>query len=420
MSSDGTRVHFHTDNYWFSGSETTLLAILADAFEPGRPPAVFTYRAWPEYEEGLRARLDPAVGARPLRLPDPAAFKAVLAAGRGPAASLAARAAGRVLPLAPACFTADVARLGRLFHQERPRLVHVNNGGFPGAISCNAAAVAGWRAGIPVVYVVNNLAYGYDGLRRLAGWPQDRLVRRAVSRFVTGSKAAAGALAGVLSLDPSEVEVIPNTIVEGAPDETPAATRQRLGLPEHGPVLVTGARLETRKGHVHLVEAVRRLPAERREGLSVVFAGQGPERASIERAIAGAGLGDTVRLVGNQRNMWDLYALADVVVLPSIGHEDFPIVILEAMGAGRAVVASRVAGVPEQVVDGVTGLVVSPADPPALAGALESLLRDADRRRAMGDAGRLRYLDNYTPATVVGRYRALHDRLIEQGASQWA
>jgi glycosyltransferase involved in cell wall biosynthesis len=327
---------------------------------------------------------------------------------------LAARAAGRLLPLGPACFTADVARLGRLLHQERPRLLHVNNGGFPGAISCNAAAVAGRRAGIPVVYVVNNLAYGYHGLRRLAGWPQDRLVRRSVSRFVTGSKAAAGALAGVLDLDPSEVEVIPNTIVEGRPDETPAATRQRLGLPEHGPVLLTGARLEVRKGHAHLVEAVRRLPAELREGLSVVFAGQGPERTAIERAIAGAGVGNIVRLVGNQQNMWDLYALADVVVLPSIGHEDFPIVILEAMAAGRAVVGSRVAGVPEQVVDGVTGLVVPPADPAALAGALERLLRDADRRQAMADAGRLRYLDNYTPATVVGRYRALHDRLIEQ------
>src|SRR5689334_14362897 len=106
MSGTRARVHFHSDNYWFSGSETTLLALLADAFQPGRPPAAFTYRAWPEYELGLRARLDKAVDARPLALPDPAGFKARLAGDHGPAATLAARAAGRVLPLAPASFVA--------------------------------------------------------------------------------------------------------------------------------------------------------------------------------------------------------------------------------------------------------------------------------------------------------------------------
>jgi glycosyltransferase involved in cell wall biosynthesis len=420
MTATGARVHFHADNYWFSGSETTLLTLLADAFQPGRPAATFTYRAWPEYEAGLRAKLDPAVVARPLSLPDPAGFKARLIGGRGPAAAQAIKAACRLLPLRPASFVSDVVRLSRLLRAERPQLLHVNNGGFPGAISANAAAIAGRRVGIPVVYVVNNLAYPRQGLRRAAEWPQDRLVRRSVDRFVTGSAAAAQALAAVLDLDPTGVEVIPNTIVEGAAGETPAETRRRLGLREDGPVLVTGARLEVRKGHVHLIDAVGRLPDELRERLSVVFAGQGPERAAIERAVSAAGLADVVRLVGNQQNMWDLYALADLVVLPSIGHEDFPIVILEAMAAGRAVLGTRVAGVPEQVVDGVTGLVVPPADPAALAAALEALLRDPARRRAMGEAARIRYLDNYTPETVVGRYRALHDRLLEQGASQWA
>jgi glycosyltransferase involved in cell wall biosynthesis len=412
-------VHFHSDNYWFSGSETTLLALLADAFRTDRDSASFTYRAWPEYEAGLRARLDPSVDARALRLPDPAEFKAALIGGRGRAAAWAVKGVSRLLPLRSACLAADVARLGRLFRSERPGLVHVNNGGFPGAISCNAATIAAHRAGLPVVYVVNNQALRYDGLARLAGWGKDRLVGRSVTRFVTGSHAAAAALGGVLGSGTTEIEVIPNTILAGCADEAAATTRRRLGLPAGGHVIVTGARLERRKGHAHLIDAVSRLPADIRQHVTLVFAGQGPERDDLERRIAGAGLGMTIRLVGNQANMWNLYNIADLVVLPSTGFEDFPIVVLEAMAAGRPVIGTRMAGIPEQVVDGETGSVVPPADAAALAAAIESLLHDPERRAAMGAAGRARFDANYAPAMVVGQYRALHRRLMEEHPT-WA
>lgn len=403
------KIHFHTDNYWFSGSETTLMVLLGAAWRDPEVEPVFTYRSWPEYEPGLRSRLPEGVVPRALELPDPEAFKTRVIGSRGRAVSTAVRGLGRVLPLRKISLALDVARLTRVFEETRPDLVHINNGGYPGAISCTAAAFAARRAGVrSIVYVVNNLAHGYDRLGRWADWPVDRRVRDVVDRFVTGSTAAGERLAGVLRLAADRVEVINNTVI----DRSGQPGVLDLPVPSGRRVLAVVARLEPRKGHRVLFEALGRM----RTRPTVVVAGEGPDRAALEAAARASGAGDRVRFLGQCADVWPLLRRADALVLPSIGLEDFPIVVVEAMAASRPVVASRVAGTVEQVVDGETGRLVPPGEPAALAAALDQVLEDEGLRARMGEAGRRRYEANYTADRVVGRYWALYDELVARGA----
>jgi len=107
-----------------------------------------------------------------------------------------------------------------------------------------------------------------------------------------------------------------------------------------------------------------------------------------------------------------LYAAADALVLPSIGHEDMPIVIIDAMAASRPVIATRVAGIPEQVVDGVTGRLVPPNDSVSLSVAIADVLGDADGRARMRSAARERYAAKYTPRGFVDAYRRLYSSVL--------
>jgi glycosyltransferase involved in cell wall biosynthesis len=287
--------------------------------------------------------------------------------------------------------------------RSNPDVVHINNGGFPGAISCNATAIAARLAGLPTLYVVNNIAYPYRTPGRVLDYPVDRLVARSASMFVTGSNAAGDALRRVLRLHASQHRVIPNAVIRRDPSATAAETRRALGIRDGARVALVVARLEARKGHRFLLEALRYLPPSCAD-LMIVMAGSGPERASLEELAESLGVSNRVRLLGDHPDPWSLYAIADVVVLPSIANEDFPIVILEAMAAGRPVVATRVAGIPDQVVDRVTGRLVEPGDAVGLAEAVAGVLAVPDRGDAMGAAGRLRYETHYAPREVVGEY----------------
>ena len=408
-------IHYHTDCYWFGGSEIALLLHLEAAFESADVDPSFTYRAGSEYEAGLRALASARVRAGRLRLPDPADLKQALSRGRSPRVARALRGGVSLLPLRQLCMAWDIGRMYAVFRAGRPDVVHINNGGYPGAISCSAAAIAARIARVPVVvYVVNNVAIPYNRPSRVLDYPVDRLVVQSVDLFVTASVVASHALASVLHLSDHRHTVIPNAAELGVATASRAEIRHDLGISDDRLVLLVMARLEKRKGHTYLLDALPQLPEQVRERTIVLVAGVGPEREALEAQCAAMHLGDRVRFLGQRNDRWSLYEAADVIVLPSISHEDMPIVILDAMAAGRPVVASRVAGIPEQVVDGVTGRLVPPGDAATLAEALAAILADPTGRDAMGRAARVRYESRYTPQRFVDAYRRLYVSLLER------
>lgn len=159
-------------------------------------------------------------------------------------------------------------------------------------------------------------------------------------------------------------------------------------------VLYVG-RLVPEKGPHVLVEAVSMLPAG---SVEVRVVGDGPLREALQQDVDARGLGAAVTLVGplGQEDLPAQYAWADVFTLPSFA-EGLPVVIMEALASGCVVVTTRIAGIPELVEDGVTGVLVAPGRAEALAEALVDVGADPDRRRRLALAGAQRVREHHAP-----------------------
>jgi len=243
--------------------------------------------------------------------------------------------------------------------------------------------------------------------RRLA----DRLLARG-TRYVAVSEAQRTELVRQ-GISPDWVAVVGNGIdVELFAPGDRAAARDMEGLPEGAAIVVIPARLVPRKGHVDLLAAlpalVRRVPE-----VLMLCAGDGPLSRSLPALAEAAGLANRVRFLGHRDDMPSLLAAADVVCLPS-RVEGMPLAILEAMAAGRAVVATDVGGVAEVIADGSTGRLVPPQNPAALAMALGALLIDTGERGAMGARAHRAALERFSSRDMTHRLESAYEHWLAE------
>ena len=148
----------------------------------------------------------------------------------------------------------------------------------------------------------------------------------------------------------------------------------------------------------------------------LVLVGDGPERAEVEALATSLGVRDAVAFVGERRSLGDLFAHADVFLLPS-DQESFGLAALESLASGVPVVASDVGGVAEVVTQGATGWLVPPRNPQAMARAVLLLLADPAQRKAMGRAARASALARFQPGPLVSRTEALYRELLARPAT---
>jgi len=202
----------------------------------------------------------------------------------------------------------------------------------------------------------------------------------------------------------AKIKVLPNFLEPEAYDPYPLRQREvlwrRLGIPAGAIVIGTVARLSAVKNHALLLEAVSVL-VRRHAELHVLLVGDGPERPQLEAAAASLAIGDRVHFAGELPNLPNPHALLHISVLSS-STEGFPNTIVEAMAAGRPVVATDVGGVREAVVSGRTGLLVPSGSVPSLAEALGTLLGDPERQERFGSAARQVARAKYDAGAVVG------------------
>jgi glycosyltransferase involved in cell wall biosynthesis len=214
--------------------------------------------------------------------------------------------------------------------------------------------------------------------------------------------------------DPAKVDVIYNAVdfAQAQPTRSRADVRRECGLPADAFVGGIIARLTEQKGHRFLFDAMAATPALAQMHLIVI--GGGELQSTLVRQVDALGLSDRVHFLGPRRDLGDLLAAMDVFVMPSL-WEGLPLSLVLAMGAGVPAVATAVAGIPEVVEDGRTGLLVPPADPVALAGALARLFGDGDFRRRIGAAARVSVLPRFGiekyVASMVGVYEELLERV---------
>jgi glycosyltransferase involved in cell wall biosynthesis len=305
------------------------------------------------------------------------------------------------------------ADLGRL-----ARLVRIIRGWNPDVLHSHLVH-ANLLAGVlrPLVRVPALIATIHsinDGGRlRMAAY---RLTSGAVDRYTIISRLAAEHYVSIGAVPAGRVEVLPNAVDTERFRRLPqvrAAVRRELGLGDEFVWIAVG-RFEEAKDHPTMLAAFARLAA-RREGSRLLLVGKGSLQPQVERLVRELELSERVGFLGVRRDIPELLSAADGYLLSS-AWEGLPVVLLEAAAVELPIVSTRVGGVAETVEDGLTGHLVPPGDPDALAGAMERLERlSPEERGAMGARGRALVQGQYGTERLMERWDRLYSEV--SGAS---
>ena len=241
------------------------------------------------------------------------------------------------------------------------------------------------------------------------GWA-DKVV--AVSQAVADELAATEKIAtGLVVVIQNGIDLSRFRVGEAEEKSRRQAARQTWGVGDQDLVVGAVGRLHGPKGLKHLIHAFALARSENRR-LKLVIAGDGPEREDLEKLAKDRSL--EVRFLGYQADPIPLFPAFDIYALPSLA-EGSPNALLEAMACGRACIASRVGGVPEAATDGESGLLVPPADPPALAKALLALAASEELRESLGQAARARVETEFDLGKKIRQHEDLYRTLLARG-----
>ncbi len=299
----------------------------------------------------------------------------------------------------------DPRLLGRLtkhFHERRTDVVQTYLSGFD-----FAANVAARRASVPAVVSSRRERATWKKRRHL--WLQRRANRR-VDAIVANSRAVAEYAAQQEGEPLDAYTVIYNGVA--IPPGTAGDPRLALTLPRSAPVVGMVANFSPDKDHTLFV-AMAAIVHARRPDAHFVLVGDGPLREATQRAVISGGLGDAFRFTGARPDATPLYPAFDVVVLTS-KTEGLPNVILEAMAAGRPVVAAAVGGVPEIIEHGVTGRLVSTRNAGDFAREVLDLLEGREDAEHMGRRAAEHARTRFSVENMVRQHRDLYLQLIER------
>ena len=314
-------------------------------------------------------------------------------------------------PLRVWSFLADARRLARLLREEEFDILHTHGS----QDTWVGAAVRAW-SGRPSLFVTtrhNTKPVRFSAANRY-------LYGKAVDHLILVSESVRKNFrpfteAGILSED--RITVVHSAYrVEMFHDGVdPARQRKELKLEGRGPVLGVLARLAEDKGHTWLFQALETIRAKH-PGVVLIVAGRGPIEERLRKEVARRGLEGSVIFLGFREDAAEITALLDVAVLPSVGCDASSASIKEAMAMGRPVVATDVGGAREILEDGVTGLIVPPADPAALSSAILALLAVRQRARAMGQRAREIVRSRFGPTILATGELALYENLVRSRA----
>ncbi|HEU5310689.1 MAG TPA: glycosyltransferase, partial [Candidatus Eisenbacteria bacterium] len=329
--------------------------------------------------------------------------EAHLAAPTG--SEIATRAAAEGIPIHPVAMRGtwdlgSAVRVANLHRSIRPHVVHWHAarahaiGAMAALLAPGPARVLSRRVDFPV--------RRSPGSRLLYALPIDAIL--AISEGVRHALVASGVADAAIRVVPSGIDLAPHAVPRDR-----GAIRAREGVREDEILVLQVAALAPHKSQHDLLRAAR-VALHEEPRLVFWIAGEGALRGELERMHEALALGDRVRFLGFREDILDLLAAADLFCVSSY-LEGMGTATLDPMAAGLAVVATRVGGIPEIVEEGVTGVLVEPRDPEALAGAILTLAGDPVRRERMGAEARIKVRDFSADRTAERTRRAYEEAL---------
>ena len=243
-----------------------------------------------------------------------------------------------------------------------PQIIHVNNGGYPGALSCNHFVFAAKFANLnSILYQVNNIAFSTNNFVS-SSW--NKLINKYVKYFITASAKAGNALVEKRNFSERKIIQIPNTILLEKLTAKKEDILKLYNLKEDVFLLVQVAFLTNRKGQLYLLKAINKIKNDGEFGLlekiKLILVGNGEDEPMLRQYVIDNNLSDVVFFAGYRPDSANYINACDVFVLSSIANEDMPLSILTAMSLGKPIIATHFAGMAEAITNRENGLLLDP------------------------------------------------------------
>lgn len=406
------KILYFSDCFFFAGCENMIVNFVNSKQLNDKYDVQFMYRYSNKYEAGMKKRLN-TLKTIPVNLNQEISSKRIVTSDICFLRYMQ-KCLWAILYMISKywCIVLNTVKLHKAFKKIDFDILHINNGGYPAASSCYSATIAGRLTGHKnIVYVVNNMAEGYIHPFRWFDWLIDKYMERMIKVFITGSDNAGRRLEKVLNIRRKRI-TIHNGIQKREITSDKDSLKHKLGITSGQLVFSTVANLEKRKGHIYLFKAIKELVAEQ-PNLDTIFLieGKGPCQNELLKYIEDNHLEKYIKMI-NIKNIYDLYNITDVFILPSICNEDFPNTIIESMSLGIPVISTKIAGIPEQIVEGKTGFLLPPKDHISLRDAIIKLIDNEELRLKMSINAKIRFENEFTAEISVNNYLNLYNKMV--------
>jgi len=289
-----------------------------------------------------------------------------------------------------------ILRLRRLVRDEKYDVVHLH--------TKRAHALSLWLPrGVEAPKYVVTRRMDYPVAK---GWYTHQLYNRRVDGVIAISKPIVELLSGA-GVDGQKIRLIHSGVDARRFEAIAEASEPNPDLSVVGSVAV----MEERKGHRYLLEAARLLK-DRGHRIRYLLAGDGSLKSKLEETVRSLDLAEDVRFVGFVSDVAQFLAGVDIFASPSL-YEGLGVAVLEAMAAGKPIVATNVGGLAESVIDSVTGILIPPRDAQALAAAIAKLVEEKSLARQMGRKGAKQVQENFTLEKMAMKNEAYYYALLD-------
>jgi glycosyltransferase involved in cell wall biosynthesis len=406
------KIHYHTDCSFFAGCENMLLSFFNSKLIRENFSVSFSYRYSKKYEMGFNKRINPDFKVYKLKFLNIHEFD-LLPIFIPFFLRRMIFFINRILFLYPIYFF-EIFYFIFFLKKIKPDIIHINNGGYPGALSCRAIAFSAKFLKIKkIIMVINNIAVPYNSFFRILEWPIDFITVKCVSIFISGSEIAKNSIIKNIGANSNNCMSIHNGIKAIKNTKSKIDILNELDSEQFGGITIgVVGLLIPRKGHINFLKAIAILCKEVEhfsENVKVLFLGDGHLKEELLKFSHDNFNNNFIYFLGNKDDIGNYINALDILVLPSIENEDFPFVVLEAMSFSKPVIASKVAGTIEQIEHNFTGILVEPNRIDELAKAIIKLYLNIDDRIFFGSNGYKRYLSMFESEISIQKYYNLYN-----------
>lgn len=399
------RLLIFTDCYTYGGSERLMVFLLKNEIINENYQIILSYRYYREYHSKLITdlkKLNIKASLSPLKLlANDTLFNRINSKVKSKKVRLFLKLPFFIAEKLGFYFLWNAILFFFFLRKAKPELIHINNGGYPGALSCSQLACVAHAMRLDnVVYQVNNIA-----LQRTSfiSHYYDKMLESRVKYFITASQRAKDALSKACNFDIEKIAKIPNTVLLEKPGKTKSQILKEANWPETTFLIAQIAFLSERKGQIYLLQAMKLIQEEflleKNINIKVALVGNGEDEIFLKNYVEKNKLTSQVYFAGYRPNSVDYINAADLFVLPSIANEDMPLALLTAMSFGKAIIATNFAGIAEAIKNKENGILL-PLEKQSLTKNLKTaiieLYNNNSLRTKMGEHAFLTFKANYS------------------------